>query len=41
MIRFQCEYASKYKFAKLISLHHNDISAILWGPSSTVFDCEL
>ena len=33
MIRVQCEYASKYKFAKLISLHHNDMSVILWEPS--------
>ena len=25
------------KFAKLISFSHNEISAILWGHSSTVF----
>ena len=31
------EYASK----KLISLHHYDKSAILWGHSFMVFHCEL
>ena len=29
-------YIQIVKFAKLMSLHHNDIRSILWGHSSTV-----
>ena len=37
MIWFQRECIQIVKFAKLINIHHNDISAILWEHISTVF----